>query len=491
MATINKTITDINDSLAFADDLRKLKTASEIEQGVNTAMNPLSLGYDIIVLIGQSNMIGRYGPIDPVLDSGNPQIFQYGPANASISIAQHPLPHSGVTSDTIGPGIEIGKAYMQTVSSKRKVLLFCGAIGGTGFSSGDWSEGGGRREYIKTEVNALIENNPNSKVVGFVWQQGERDDGQTQGFYSDAMARLIHEYRKEINTAAQAPFIVTEVGSWSTKYSIPIKIATNNLKLHIDNVGVVSAEGTTDGGDGLHMDAASLRLIGQRQGDLLNKLITNPVQVKESKSIGHWLLNKDNETFFDSKTGKELTPANLIPTIQDSHITLGDGDYNGLNSDIPDSSEQTICVVYRANSETDSFIAAGTLKLDGPEGGSAIFANGSGELRFNVRQASPISVGNFVVSGEWRFSALAESDLQYCFAGDLQSPFKNRKLINEKFVSAENIAVGNSYYDNLNFKTAIDVAEFIIFDTPLSSGEIEDVYNRSVSRLAAFGILVE
>lgn len=450
-----------------------------------------TMGYDIIVDIGQSEIIGRYGPIDPVLDVSDPQIYQYGPADTTIKVAAHPLPHSGVTADTIGPGLESAKAYAATISSKRKVLIFCGGIGGTGFSSGEWAAGGARREYVITEVNALLASNPNSRVVGFIWQQGQKDDGQTQSYYANELARLIHDYRTNIQTAKNAPFIVTEVGDWSSKYNVVIRNATRNMQLHVDNVQVVSAEGTVDGGDGLHMDAASSRLIGQRQGAALNALIKSPRIVKEADAAGHWLLNVDNAGYFDSSTGKELTETNLAPTVNNTYLTLGDADFNGLESDIVDSQEQTICVVYRAIDAADSFIVGGTLENTGSGGGSAIFANGTGDLRYIIRQYPAFTATDFVVAGEWRFAALAESNMQNFFLGHLNAPLKNRGLLGNKDVSTQGIAVGNSYYNVTAFKSAIDVAEFIVFDRALSADQIADVYERTVTRLGNIGLIVE
>tara|TARA_B110000046_G_scaffold22064_1_gene20701 strand:- start:228 stop:674 length:447 start_codon:yes stop_codon:yes gene_type:complete len=56
--------------------------------------------------------------------------------------------------------------------------------------------------------------------------------------------------------------------------------------------------------------------------------------------------------------------------------------------------------------------------------------------------------------------------------------------------SVKVLGVGNCYSTNANFQLGTSVAEFIIFDHPKTESELDDIYARSVSRLAARGITV-
>lgn len=40
-------------------------------------------GYDVVLLAGQSNIVGLYGPIDGGIDVGDPRIKQYARSGAS------------------------------------------------------------------------------------------------------------------------------------------------------------------------------------------------------------------------------------------------------------------------------------------------------------------------------------------------------------------------------------------------------------------------
>ena len=44
-------------------------------------------GYDVILLAGQSNMVGRYGPVDATLDATDDRIMQYGYDSQSVTVA--------------------------------------------------------------------------------------------------------------------------------------------------------------------------------------------------------------------------------------------------------------------------------------------------------------------------------------------------------------------------------------------------------------------
>src|SRR4051812_36045861 len=134
---------------------------------------PIS-GYDVVVLAGQSNMVGYHGPIDPKLDASDPRIFQWG--RDAMSVATEPLQHPGQTTGTIGLGLTFAKNYAnQRLQSGRGVLLVPVAAPGTGFSTECWNPGNTCYETAVRRTTDALASNPNNRVVGFLWLQGEAD----------------------------------------------------------------------------------------------------------------------------------------------------------------------------------------------------------------------------------------------------------------------------------------------------------------------------
>ena len=87
-----------------------------------------STGYDIVLLIGQSNMSGR-GTVDTVYyDIPNPLVDQYGadgPLTATIGAAVDPLGHADYTAltNSLGPGTTFARWFTTILEPGRRILL--------------------------------------------------------------------------------------------------------------------------------------------------------------------------------------------------------------------------------------------------------------------------------------------------------------------------------------------------------------------------------
>lgn len=454
-------------------------------------------GYDIILLIGQSNMVGRYGPVDPVLDASDPRIFQYGVQDQTIRLATDPLDHWNENPDNIGLGLTIAKQYLATLaSSTRKVMIIPAASGNSGFSSGQWDIGGNQREWAKTATNAVIANHPNSRLVAICWHQGESDAAQTTSYYSGKLSELIAEYRAEITGAENVPFILGKVPDWSTAYSATIRLAHERIPRMIDNTALVETDDLTDGGDSLHFDAASLRTMGTRYADKLAILLSKDIGVSERDAVGHWILNESNPNYLPSGSGNALSEVNVAPTLASNYLTFGSGNRNGLDTGFVDAHEQTMCVVYRvpaATAASDAYLLSGTITAGAGDGGSGLtIANN--QLKSIVRTNSTVNHNSINDGDVWIFAALSEKyGLNQVLRGNFDFNLANarsKNLVSEKTLSGRTVAVGNAYYIDGSFYTAFDVAEFIVFDKALSMDEMKAVYERSVVRLGALGIEV-
>jgi hypothetical protein len=551
-----------------------------------------SPGYDIIILAGQSNMVGRNGPVDPVLDSTNDRIYQYGNSTGTITQASDPLDHWDETANTVGMGMSFAKQYLPYLASNRNILLIPAADGGTGFSTGHWAVSGAAREWVKTAANAVINSaaeDEEHRVVAILWHQGETDRSYSQSQYTDALDTLIAEYRANITGASNVPFIVGEVPSWSTQYGAGVAASLLDITDRVKYTAFVSTSDLTDGGDSLHFDAASQRTLGARyysqlatatsnapnvpdaissintsandssvtlswstpssnRSEITDYVVrykesinsewsiysdgvsTNPsatisgltndvsydfqiatlsdvgmsvysttvsetptvsISNSEQAAARHWLLGNDNSGMTDMVSGIALTQNNAAstPSHNAGYLTLPAGTSVGLNSDLNHSAEYTVVIVAKQNrtANTDKGVLFGG--AFSPTAGAAVYLqNGTTPiLNFNYRGVTLYTHGE-VPDNTWIFAALSiKSTVNGYFVGN--QPLPNYGELGGNVNSATiPICIGSSSYSNIDFESSLDVAEFIIFPTALTQSELQDVYQRSVTRLSERGV---
>lgn len=228
-------------------------------------------GYDIIVLAGQSNMVGRYGPIDSTLDASDSSVYQFGNDNMISVIATDPLDNVDETANTVGPGLSIGKEYAKRfLQHGRKVLLVPVADGGTGFSDNRWNPGDDLAENAILKANlAMKAGSGVNRVVAIMWNQGETDSAYTEGQYYSALSALVSYLRENIATAENAPFIVAQINPSSTQFGQGVEHALETVPLKIEKTSIVGTSDLPLGADSLHYTAASAREMGGRYIDKL------------------------------------------------------------------------------------------------------------------------------------------------------------------------------------------------------------------------------
>lgn len=226
---------------------------------------------DIILLIGQSNMVGRYGPIDPVLDATDPSIKMYGVNLQTVSIANNPLDHFDAGANTVGIGLTLAKNY--DVPLGREVLLIPSAKGGTGFKDFFWVLGGvGYNMAITRAYEAMLMGSRRNKIAMIAWHQGEDEQSWTEAQYASKLDILINSMRATIPTALNAPFIVGEVSPSSNAYGAGVAAALLDTPNRHARAGYVSTSDLALGGDNLHFTAASCRTMGERYNAIYENL---------------------------------------------------------------------------------------------------------------------------------------------------------------------------------------------------------------------------
>jgi hypothetical protein len=205
---------------------------------VNGITNPANVGYDVVLLTGQSNMVGYgAGGIEPVyFDYGDPRISQYAGSGIyfdQLIAAIDPLFHHEQKAGCIGHAMTFAKQLLPVRPTNRRVLLVPCAHGSTGFTTssepsppagytfaagGSWDTTGGAKginlyEFAIAQANQAIALNPNNKLVAILWLQGEADaaNAVSQATYAADLDALIAGFRANITGAATVPFVLGQM----------------------------------------------------------------------------------------------------------------------------------------------------------------------------------------------------------------------------------------------------------------------------------------
>ena len=241
-------------------------------------------GTDVVLLAGQSNMVGFGLGFDATLDgTPDPRIGQWSQAGnrGRIVPATDPLLHPGPAAGRVGLGLSFARAYIATRPPGRRILLVPAAVGGTGFANGHWNPGDDLFEGAVRRTRAALAAAPNACLAAILWHQGEADVGALSGpDYAARLARTVAAFRARIGGAHQVPFVTGGFEpDWVT--SSPARLAILEALAHLaDTVAAtinVSADGLAgNAGDRIHFDAASQRILGRRYFEALRTLVPPP-----------------------------------------------------------------------------------------------------------------------------------------------------------------------------------------------------------------------
>ncbi|MBR5069661.1 MAG: sialate O-acetylesterase [Bacteroidales bacterium] len=207
-------------------------------------------GYDIYLLIGQSNCAGRgyFLPEDTVniLDGVWLLNADLVPEPAVAPLNRYSNIRKDMSWQLVGPGMGFGPAMHQLTG--RKVLLVQNARGGSALES--WQVGGdGEVSYLDSALVRTIPALQYGKLKGIVWHQGETDitNGTAGDIYVERFAAMIAELRKRVGVGEKVPVVVGEVGQWAWEDSTKIEAfnhgTLDRLTREVPNCRKVSSDG--------------------------------------------------------------------------------------------------------------------------------------------------------------------------------------------------------------------------------------------------------
>lgn len=251
----------------------------------SAALNVADVGYDLILLWGQSNMSGRGASYDTTrYDPSDPRIQQWGASGTYagvISQAVEPLAMKDVPSG-IGPGLVFARWYLHSAPVNRRVLLVPSALGGTQLSTASatgWRRGVGGGLYAQAVAQAqaaLAAAGANARIAAILWVQGETDgdNGISGSAYQADLDALITGARTDLGVST-LPFVmgqmVPEYLATGTRAAInTIHLATPS---RVNRVRVAPGVYAANNNDGNHYNAIGQRVLGRAMFDAYQRIL--------------------------------------------------------------------------------------------------------------------------------------------------------------------------------------------------------------------------
>lgn len=282
-------------------------------------------GYDVILLVGQSNIAGFAGQAaSPTLDPAASLVFQLKQDNTIVPATEF-LDHPS-TPTSVGPGFPFARHYIRSAMNRgRKVLLVPTGVFATHLVNATpptWNSTvvGSLADLAIARANTAIAAEEGSKLRAILWIQGGADatNGETQAAYAAALDALIADFRASITDAADVPFILSAdppefVGGTMTQIRAALVDTPNrNTKTYYvappSNMAVAST----------HFTNVGARLIGQRFRDGL-LAVNSGHYVDTTASAGTGLpyipdnMHQVGRFFIINSTSS----TNLIPTLNE------------------------------------------------------------------------------------------------------------------------------------------------------------------------------
>jgi len=250
------------------------------------ALSPTDVGYDLILLWGQSNMSGRGASYDTTrYDPSDPRIQQWGASGTYagvISQAVEPLAMKDVPSG-IGPGLVFARWYLHSTPVNRRVLLVPSALGGTQLSSAattGWRRSVAGSLYAQAVAQAqaaLTAAGANARIAAILWIQGETDgdNGISGATYQADLDALINGARTDLGVPT-LPFVmgqmVPEYLATGTRAAInTVHLATPS---RVTRVRVAPGVIANNNNDGNHYNATAQRILGRSMFAAYQRVLT-------------------------------------------------------------------------------------------------------------------------------------------------------------------------------------------------------------------------
>jgi len=163
---------------------------------------------DIIILIGQSNAVGCGGGVSEYMYEKADDVYMIT-RDKQIHIADEELPGFGSRGSI---GLRFATLYKQhgLLKEGRRLMIVRGCRPWTGFMDNHWTPDGDL--YLRTidMTKAVLDLNPENRLITILWHQGELDIcGKSTTYYRD-LSTLINGLRSTFQVP-RLPFICGDI----------------------------------------------------------------------------------------------------------------------------------------------------------------------------------------------------------------------------------------------------------------------------------------
>ena len=221
----------------------------------------------VYALLGQSNMSGR-APVEKADETPSPGVFLFDDFD-QFEAASHPLNRfTNVPSgtDRVANRLNLGwnfAAKMRSSDPAVSVGLVVNAQGGSAIRT--WKKGQPNYDRTLTRLRAA---QAAGHLKGVLWHQGEEDIHAADG-YLDALAKLVADLRADLGDP-KLPFVAGQLSPLTSGKDAEATRRFNEmlsgLPKKVAHTAVVESKGLTGG---LHFDARSTRLLGERYAEAM------------------------------------------------------------------------------------------------------------------------------------------------------------------------------------------------------------------------------
>ena len=229
----------------------------------------------VFILAGQSNMAGR-GLVEPQDTIPNTRIMTIN-VKGQLILAKEPLHLQEPGNEGLDCGLSFGKALIDNIPQKVKILIIPAAIGGSSISQwlGDSLYRNVRLLTNFKEKAAL--GNKYGTIKGILWHQGEADaTSEKRPLYKQRLTLLFKEFRSAAGNP-NLPIILGELGPFPYSYEEWMKLngILREYCKEDKNSALISTADLKHKGDSVHFNSAGQRIMGKRYAEAIRKVINS------------------------------------------------------------------------------------------------------------------------------------------------------------------------------------------------------------------------
>ena len=259
--------------------------------------------YDIIIQAGQSNAEGcGRGPVTEEYVKDEDIVYLYqnfqielkdvdGLTKIVINV-DDPTFYYGIADEVVNNGETVGnfgltfaKEYKKhgLLAEGRKLLIVRAAVGGTGFFGKQWGLNDELYLRMLEMVDLALSNNPENRIVGFLWHQGEHDafEGNPPDVFEKQLKALITDVKNRYGLPSLPLVSGDFVNDWKSKnieICAPIvekikAVTASEGGLFVETSDLPSNDQKLGNNDDIHFCRESLHILGKRYFDAYYKII--------------------------------------------------------------------------------------------------------------------------------------------------------------------------------------------------------------------------